>query len=58
MSAPAAASKKKVRLDVDRTRGHLEQLGLAYASERLGDLLSEAKSGCGIIGGCTFVNGT
>jgi DNA replication protein DnaC len=45
MSAPAAASKKGVRLDVDRTRSHLEQLGLSYASERLGGLLSEAVKG-------------
>lgn len=48
MSATAATTKKKgggVRLDVDRTRAHLEQLGLSYASERLGDLLSEAVKG-------------
>lgn len=37
MSAPA-----KVLVDVDRTRGALEQLGLSYAAERLGELLSES----------------
>lgn len=37
MSAPA-----KARVDVDRTRGALEQLGLGYAAERLGELLSES----------------
>jgi DNA replication protein DnaC len=45
MSASATASKKGARLDVDRTLGQLEQLGLSYAAERLPDLLSEAVKG-------------
>jgi len=44
MSAPAAAAKKG-RLDVDRTRTALDQLGLGYAAERLPELLSEAVKG-------------
>lgn len=40
MSAPAAV--KKGRVDVDRTRELLEQLGLSYAAERLGELLTQA----------------
>jgi DNA replication protein DnaC len=43
--SPASAAKKTAQLDVDRTRGHLEQLGLGYAAERLPDLLSEAVKG-------------
>ena len=45
MNAPAASTKKGARLDVDRTQGHLEQLGLTYASQRLPELLSEAVKG-------------
>jgi DNA replication protein DnaC len=39
------SSKKTVQLDADRTRAHLEQLGLGYAADRLPDLLSEAVKG-------------
>jgi DNA replication protein DnaC len=45
VSAAPAAAKKKGRVDIDRTRNALEQLGLGYAAERLGDLLSEAVKG-------------
>jgi len=41
MNAPAAL-KKKGRVDVDRTREALEQLGLTHAAEGLGDLLTRA----------------
>lgn len=40
MSAPAVVNKGQV--DVDRTREALEQLGLSYAAERLGELLTQA----------------
>lgn len=42
MSAQAGAAAKKGRVDVDRTRETLEQLGLAHAAERLGEFLTEA----------------
>lgn len=38
----APAPSQKGRVDVDRTRDSLEQLGLAHAAERLGELLTEA----------------
>jgi DNA replication protein DnaC len=40
MSAPAAV--KKGQVDLDRTREALEQLGLSYAAERLGELVTQA----------------
>jgi len=42
MSAPAAV--KKGRVDIDRTRESLEQLGLSYAAEQLGEFLTRAVS--------------